>query len=560
VPSLKRVVSYSAQTRGQPLWQVIRTTKPRQKSDEYRTFRGAGSSSQEFARIYALVLASDVATALLHNRRAQSALARFSTMIRTLIFLAVFIPGFLAALRSRYVALLLYLWFALFRPEEWVYVDISSLRLSLILGAVLMAPVLFSIAGSITAAVTGVPPPPRLDDRPSLFPNVTHPLSIGMMLFLLSALLSQIGAVSPEIGWVWVDFLARLLVVCLLLVTLTSEAKRLVGAMGVIAGSLGIHAAKAGLAYLLAGGERFADGLSGSFVDNNGYALGTVMIMPLLVAAAQNVDVVYQGRGHEWVRRSLYAGALLCTFAVIGTYSRGGFVALTAAGLVFVLLQRRRYAGVVGLLSFATVLLLVVPIPQGYVDRLQTIQTYNQIGEESAQSRPHFWSVGLQMVAARPMGVGLRQFEEAYDQYDFSFGKYGSHRAVHSSHVQVLAELGYFGAAAWTGLFAYAYFACLRVRARSRAPHLEPRTRQFLFTMANGFLTSMTGFVVGGAFLSLALNDLTWLTFGMVAALDRVSLGLCEETHVAPSGTSGVSVAPAFRSVAAIAPLKAGRR
>ena len=33
----------------------------------------------------------------------------------------------------------------------------------------------------------------------------------------------------------------------------------------------------------------------------------------------------------------------------------------------------------------------------------------------------------------------------------------------------------------------------------------------------------MTGFLIGGTFLSLALNDLTWLTFGMVAAVDRMS-------------------------------------
>ena len=33
----------------------------------------------------------------------------------------------------------------------------------------------------------------------------------------------------------------------------------------------------------------------------------------------------------------------------------------------------------------------------------------------------------------------------------------------------------------------------------------------------------MFAFVVGGSFLSLAVNDLTWLIFGLVAALDRVS-------------------------------------
>jgi hypothetical protein len=33
----------------------------------------------------------------------------------------------------------------------------------------------------------------------------------------------------------------------------------------------------------------------------------------------------------------------------------------------------------------------------------------------------------------------------------------------------------------------------------------------------------VAGFLVGGSFLSSALNDLTWLTFALVAALDRLA-------------------------------------
>ena len=34
------------------------------------------------------------------------------------------------------------------------------------------------------------------------------------------------------------------------------------------------------------------------------------------------------------------------------------------------------------------------------------------------------------------------------------------------------------------------------------------------------------------AFLSAALNDITWVTFGLVAALDRISLRMCAESTV----------------------------
>ena len=47
--------------------------------------------------------------------------------------------------------------------------------------------------------------------------------------------------------------------------------------------------------------------------------------------------------------------------------------------------------------------------------------------------------------------------------------------------------------------------------------------RFWAFTMANGLMVSMVGFIVGGAFVASALNDVTWLTFAMMASLDRLA-------------------------------------
>jgi putative inorganic carbon (HCO3(-)) transporter len=460
-------------------------------------------------------------------------------MLRSLLILAILVPGFFAALRNRYVALLMYLWFALFRPQDWIWIDITSLRLSMVFGIVLLVPALAA----------------------GLFPNATHPLSVGMALFLCSSIVSQIGAVRPDIGWPWVDFLFRLFLACLLLVTLTSTAKRVVGVFAVIGGSLGFHAAKAGVAFILGGGTRFADGLAGAFVDNNGYALGTVMIMPLLLATAQNIDRLMPDPGpiRAWVRRGFYLSVPLCMFAVIGTYSRGGFLSLAAGLLVFLMLQRRRFTALAALGAVLAVVLTVVPLPKSYTDRLQTIQTYKEIGEDSALSRPHFWKVGINMGLAKPFGVGLRQYEAAYDQFDFLYGRFGSKRAVHSAHVQVFAEQGFFGALVWVGLFAWAFIACLRIRSRSRNERLSAEDRHLLYTAANALITSMAAFLVGGSFLALALNDITWLTFGMVAAVDRLSVRMCAEPAPELVRVRQPEVPLAFRAVESFSNVKAGR-
>jgi O-antigen ligase len=94
---------------------------------------------------------------------------------------------------------------------------------------------------------------------------------------------------------------------------------------------------------------------------------------------------------------------------------------------------------------------------------------------------------------------------------------------VHNSHFQVLAELGFPGAMLWASLFLLAFGLALRVRKRSRRPELDPAEQRFYFTTANALMVSMVGFLVGGSFVASALNDVTWLTFAMVASVDRLS-------------------------------------
>ena len=139
-------------------------------------------------------------------------------MIRAIIFVVLMSGGLVAAVSSRFGALLVYLWFALFRPAEWVWFDITSLRLSLVLGLLLVVPSL----------ATGI------------LPNLTHPLSLGSIAFLLTGIIAQSNAVRPDVGWMWLDFLGRLVAVSLFLVTLVNSKRRFTLTICVIAGSLAI--------------------------------------------------------------------------------------------------------------------------------------------------------------------------------------------------------------------------------------------------------------------------------------------------------------------------------
>ena len=248
------------------------------------------------------------------------------------------------------------------------------------------------------------------------------------------------------------------------------------------------------------------------------------MVMPLLVATGRNLPLL-AGR---WQQRRLlplpfYVATALTAFTVVSLFSRAGFLALGAVVIMFVVVQRRRITATAALGVLALLAFWFVPLPKGYLDRIETIQTYEEIEETSALSRLHFWRVAVDMAVDRPLGVGLGNFEALYDRYDRSGGKFGSRRAVHSSHLEVLAETGFGGEAVYAALFGYALFTGFRIRKRSRRPGLSPSLSRFYFTTANALILSMVAFLVGGAFISLALNDLTWLTFALVSSLDRLS-------------------------------------
>ena len=201
----------------------------------------------------------------------------------------------------------------------------------------------------------------------------------------------------------------------------------------------------------------------------------------------------------------------LVAIGIVGTYSRSGFLALAAVAFTFVLFQRRRVVWLTGLVVLMVPIGFFMASQEGYLDRMATIQSYED--EASAASRPHFWRVAVAMAVDRPTGIGLFNYESAYDQYDFLTGKYGVHRSVHSSHFQVLAENGFLGAIVDLPVVLRADIDLphpTRIRGR------RPEDRQ-TYLAARARCGSMMAFLVGVR--SSRYRSTAWLTFAMVAAL-----------------------------------------
>jgi len=410
-------------------------------------------------------------------------------VFRTVFVVLVLAAGWGFALQSPLYAACLYLWIAYFRPESWAWSDIfSTLNLSYIAGIYLV----FRTFLSGTKL--------RLDWRSGL-----------LLLFLGHSLLSaSLGLHADASFGYWQDF-AKMIVVSILLTNIIQTPADLRLVMIVIALSLGFEAAKQGWAQLvLDPGGRNDNGVP-FLGDNNLVAVGMAMLVPLVAALAATSTGIYK-RAFQFLNIGVIYRAL-------STYSRGGFLSIGAVSAIWFWRSPHKARTLVAVVVAAA---LILPLmPKQFWDRMSTITVDTEQYDDSQQSRLHFWQVAVAMANDRPLiGVGHRGYERAYNQYDWTEGKFMTNRAVHSAWFGVLAELGYPGLLLFIAIVFGSLRSCRRVRkAAERGEIAGP-----LGPYAIAFETSLVAFMVGGSFVSFHYNEMLWHYFALTIALERVAV------------------------------------
>jgi probable O-glycosylation ligase (exosortase A-associated) len=412
-------------------------------------------------------------------------------MLRTLFVVGIILVGTAYSWRSPFYALLFYLWVAYFRPEYWLWTDfVSTINLSLIVGVFVVLSTL--ISGQKFRVGAGV----------SL-----------MFLFLGQSLLSTFQSPNFEYAFpYWQDF-AKSTVISYLITVHVNDERRFRLTLLVIALSLGAEGAKQGWVQLLLnpGGPNLND--VAILGDNNGAALGMLMLVPVFGALGSTTTA----KPLRFLCRVFGIGVL---YRAIVTYSRGGFLACGALGVHFMARSKHRIAAA---LTIALLLVTILPVlPEFFWYRLGTIQTATENPEgadESTQGRWHFWRVARLMAEDRPLiGVGHNSFNAAYDRYDPTNGEFGRGRSVHSSWFGVMAELGYPGLMLFVLLIGIAFRSCWRARKLSRRrPELE-----HLGLYAKALEAGFVVFAVGGTFVIFQYNEMLWHWFALSIALDQL--------------------------------------
>jgi probable O-glycosylation ligase (exosortase A-associated) len=273
--------------------------------------------------------------------------------------------------------------------------------------------------------------------------------------------------------------------------------------------SVGWFGAKGGLFTLMTGGLYKVYGPPGeSFLsDNNAIAVAVIMVIPLM----------YYLRGEsssKWIRRGLLAAMVLSGIAVLGTYSRGGLIAVSAM-LVFLWFKSRRKV-VFALLLVPLIPLAIMAMPERWFDRMNTISTYEE--DASAMGRINAWHAAINIANDRPLVGGGFELYTAR-----TFARYAPDpedvHAAHSVYFQMLGEHGYVGLLIFLALGLAASSAARRTIALART---KPQ-HAWAANLARAFQVSLVGYAVGGAFVNIGYWDLIYYEIVLVVIARRLA-------------------------------------
>jgi probable O-glycosylation ligase (exosortase A-associated) len=245
-------------------------------------------------------------------------------------------------------------------------------------------------------------------------------------------------------------------------------------------------------------------GSSGLTGNPNDLALMLNLIIPLAGALALS------SRGPT----RLFAGsvAFLSMLGVLVTFSRAGFLALTATFFMFVVVLVRRKSAAAAIALLVVAVSVPALLPKSYVERLSTITNMAEDKTGSAQGRYRDLGIALEVVSHNPIiGVGLGQDMIALNQ---ARGQ-STWRSVHNVYLQYAVDLGVPGFL----LFAWLHLLCFRSAwAVERRARTDPSVAE-LGSLAGGIQVSLVAFLVGAMFHPIAYQFYFFSIAGLAVAL-----------------------------------------
>jgi putative inorganic carbon (HCO3(-)) transporter len=335
-----------------------------------------------------------------------------------------------------------------------------------------------------------------------------------IVVFMFHITLSTVLSYSPELAWHKWNWVSKIFLMTLVMLTLFQDRERLRYLYLVPALGLGFWGFKGGIWVLrTGGGSRLWGPDFAFFADNNTFGLALAMILPLLLYLSRDEP-------RRWLRNLMKAMFAFTIVTIIFTYSRGAFVGLVV--ILAVLIWRSPWR-----LRFATAVVIVAVIgaplaPIALKERMSGIrdQESAETRDKSAAGRIEAWHTAWGVAVAHPFfGEGFKALWNT-EIWNIYFGNdYLVVRDVHSLYFEILSEHGILGFIIYLGILFTTLSTLRRIRKRWR----DDPDHGYLSHYAEMTELAIYPFLVAGAFLGVAYFDLYLLLVGTSTLLWTLS-------------------------------------
>jgi probable O-glycosylation ligase (exosortase A-associated) len=406
--------------------------------------------------------------------------------MRDVIVISLVLIAAVAALRRPWIGVMLWTWVSIMNPHRYTY------------GFAYDAPVAAIAAGATLAGFLFT------QERESPFKGA--PVTT-FTLFFVWMTISWMAGLDPDGDYYQWNKITKVYFMIFVALALLRSKTHIMALMWVCAGSLALLGAKGGLFTITGAGGQRVYGPPGTFIeDNNEFAVALIMTIPLLRFLQTQVR-------NKYGRHLLTVTMVLVAVAAMGSHSRGALLAIVAMALLFWWRSPGKRLQV-AIFMIPVALALLAFLPEEWFTRMETIETYQEDG--SAMGRINAWWVAWGIAKNYVLGVGLNAL---HPQLFALYSPYPDVKpqVAHSIYFQILGHHGFIGLIIWLSIWISTWSLAGWLRKNAKA---IPQAA-WCADLGSMVQVSLIGYLVGGAFLSLAYFDLPY-NLMVIVVLARV--------------------------------------
>lgn len=403
-------------------------------------------------------------------------------------------------IKRPYIGVCAWLWVALAYPAGWAWGFSSSFRINMTVALLTM----------VSYVV--------YKKKPKVEFNST---TLLIILFWMLALISSLVSDSIIIGFVWAKFteVSKILLLYLFIILVIDKKIHIDTLIWSIILSVSSYAAMEATKFMVSGGAHRIAGFHGHVLgDRNDLAVAINMCIPLII-------YIYNQTQHKLLKLGVLALLVFNIIAVVGTYSRGGFVGLIIVGAYFFIKSKRKFLWV--LIIGISIPIFSSNAPSEWTERMDTVKEAKT--DSSFVGRLWAWKISVKIANDNVFGNGFFATQDpfAWNYYGRNIDDFGFiHtppmpegqivKAAHSIYFQVLGDLGYLGLLVFVLMV-----VSLLLKANKLQKLAIKKDIPWCANLCAMLSISSVGYALTGANVSLAYFDLFFTLLALLCVIEN---------------------------------------